>query len=96
MNAPTLTEKSTTGDTRSPNQGRPGRCRGCHAECVAWRLVYHWIDVQRAFVEAGLAAMAERLLGFALSTHRDGEDVPKTFYEVLLDAEGPKRLAEHL
>ena len=66
------------------------------AKRVAWRLVYNWIDVQLAFVEAGQAAMAELMLGFALSTHRDGEGVPKTFYEVLLDAEGPKLLAEHL
>ncbi len=66
------------------------------AERVAWRLVYNWIDVQMAFVEAGQAAMAEPLLGFAISTHRNGEGVPKTFYEELLDAEGPKLLAEHL
>ncbi len=66
------------------------------ARRVAWRLVYNWIDVQLAFVEAGQAAMAELMLGFAISTQRDGEGVPKTFYEVLLDAEGPKLLAEHL
>ncbi len=66
------------------------------AERVAWRLVYNWIDVQMAFVEAGQAAMAELLLGFALSTRSDSEGCPKTFYEVLLDAEGPKLLAEHL
>ena len=63
---------------------------------VAWRLVYNWIDLQLAFVEAGQAAMAELMLGFALSTQRDGEGVPKTFYEVLLGAEGPRLLAEHL
>ncbi len=66
------------------------------AERVAWRLVYNWIDVQMAFVEAGQAAMAELLLGFALSTRSDSEGRRKTFYEVLLDAEGPKLLAEHL
>ena len=63
---------------------------------MAWRLVYNWIDVQPAFVEAGQAVMAELLLGFALSTRKDSEGRPKTFYEVLLDAEGPRLLAEHL
>ncbi len=52
--------------------------------------------MQLAFVEAGQAEMAELLLGFAISTHRNGEGVPKTFYEVLLDANGPKLFAEHL
>ncbi len=66
------------------------------AERVAWRLVYNWIDVQLAFVEAGQAAMAELMLGFALSTRTGGAGHPMTFYEVLLDAEGPKLLAEHL
>ncbi len=33
---------------------------------------------------------------FALSTRRDSEERPKTSYDVLLDAEGPKLLAEHL
>ncbi len=66
------------------------------AERVAWRLVYNWIDLQMAFVEAGQAEMAELMLGFALSTRRDSEGRPKTFYDVLLDAEGPKLLAEHL
>ena len=33
---------------------------------------------------------------FALSTRRDSEERPKTYYEVLLHAEGPKLLAEHL
>ncbi len=66
------------------------------ARRVAWRLVYNWIDVQLAFVEAGQAEMAELMLGFALSTHSDGQGVPKTFYEVLLGSEGPRLLAEHL
>ena len=66
------------------------------ARRVAWRLVYNWIDVQLAFVEAGQAAMAELMLGFALSTRSDSEGRPKTFYDVLLGAEGPRLLAEHL
>ena len=73
------------------------RYRGrAQAERVAWRLVYNWIDVQLAFVEAGQAEMAELLLGFALSTRRGEADQPQTFYEVLLGADGPRLLAEHL
>ncbi len=73
------------------------RYRGrAQAERVAWRLVYNWIDVQLAFVEAGQAAMAELMLGFALSTRSDEQEHPRTFYDVLLGAEGPKLLAEHL
>ena len=73
------------------------RYRGrAQAERVAWRLLYNWIEVQLAFVEAGQAEMAQVLLGFALSTRRDGAGTPQTFYEVLLGAEGPTLLAEHL
>ena len=81
----------------STNPDVPPRLRNLEqAKRVAWRLVYNWIDVQLAFVEAGQAEMAELMLGFALSTRSDSEGRPKTFYDVLLGAEGPRLLAEHL
>ncbi len=57
-----------------------------HAKRVAWRLVYNWIDVTLAFVEAEQATLAQALLGMSMTP------TGVTFYEMLITGEEGKRL----
>lgn len=44
-----------------------------HAQRVAWRIIYHWIEAQIAIVEAGCAEFEEVFLPYAITS--SGETV---------------------
>lgn len=61
-----------------------------HARRVAWRIVLNWIEAQLAMIEAEQASMARLLLGYAMTPDR------RTVFDVIVEGEGRKLLAQHL